>query len=75
MLLNDGARGIYAQRVDPASGHPLGAAFEVKMFRSTRRSMMYFGNTGQSTPAIARDRIVFALGEMTGNIWLTKAPL
>jgi Tol biopolymer transport system component/tRNA A-37 threonylcarbamoyl transferase component Bud32 len=71
----DGARGIYAQRVDPATGHPLGAAFEVKMFRSTRRSMMYFGNTGQSSPAIARDRIVFALGEMTGNIWLTKAPL
>jgi Tol biopolymer transport system component len=71
----EGARGIYAQHVDPATGHPAGAAFEVKMFRSTRRSMMYFGNTGLSSPAIARDRMVFALGEMTGNIWLTRAPL
>jgi hypothetical protein len=71
----EGARGIYAQRVDSATGRPSGAAFAVKMFRSTRRSMMYFGNTGQSSPAIARDRMVFPLGEMTGNIWLTKAPL
>jgi Tol biopolymer transport system component len=71
----DGARGIYAQRIDAVTRHPLGKPFEVKMFRSTRRSMMYFANSGVSAPAIVRDRMVFALGEMTGNIWLTKAPL
>ena len=71
----DGARGIYAQRLDAVTRHPMGKPFEVKMFRSTRRSMMYFANTGLSAPAIARDRMIFALGEMTGNIWLTKLPL
>jgi len=70
----DGVRGIYAQRLDLVTKHPSGTPFEVKMFRSTRRSMMYFSNSGQSSPAIARDRMVFALGEMTGNIWLTKVP-
>jgi hypothetical protein len=71
----DGSRGIYAQRLDVVTRHPVGEPFEVKLFRSTRRSMMYFGNSGQSAPSIARDRMVFALGEMTGNIWLMKAPL
>ena len=70
----DGARGIYAQRLDPVTKRPVGPQFEVKMFRSTRRSMMYFENTGQSAPAVARDKIVFPLGEMTGNIWMTQLP-
>ena len=70
----DGARGIHAQRLDPATKHPVGSQFEVKMFRSTRRSMMYFDNSGLSAPAVARDKIVFPLGEMTGNIWMTRMP-
>jgi serine/threonine protein kinase len=70
----EGTRGIYAQRLDPASKHPVGTPFEVKMFRSARRSMMHFTNSGDSWPAVARDKIVFPLGEMTGNIWLTKLP-
>ena len=70
----EGARGIYAQRLNPATKQPQGPAFEVKMFRGSRRSMMYITNSGQSAPAVARDKIVFALGEMTGNIWLTKLP-
>jgi serine/threonine protein kinase len=70
----DGARGIYAQRLNPATKHPSGAPFEVKMFRNARRSMMLFANSGDSSPAVARDKIVFPLGEMTGNIWLTRMP-
>ena len=70
----DGARGIYAQRLDPVTKHPSGGPFEVQMFRSARRSMMFFANSGDSSPAVARDKIVFPLGEMTGNIWLTHMP-
>jgi hypothetical protein len=70
----DGVRGIHAVRLDAATKRPAGAPFDVKMFRGTRRSMMYFNNSGHSAPAVARDKIVFALGEMTGNIWMTKLP-
>jgi Tol biopolymer transport system component len=70
----DGARGIHAQRLDPATKRPVGPEFEVKMFRSTRRSMMYISNSGHAAPAVAQDKIVFPLGEMTGNIWMTQLP-
>ena len=68
-----GARGIYARKLDPATKHPLGSPFEVLMFRGTRRNMM-FDNSGESWPAVARDRIVFPLREVQGNIWLTQLP-
>ena len=70
----DGQRGIWACKLDPATKRRVGDAFEVRTFRSARRSMMKFGNSGQSRPAVARDKIVFALGEETGNIWMTKLP-
>lgn len=70
----DGARGIHAVRLDPATKRPRDVAFEVKMFRGARRSMMPFDNTAACRAAIAKDKIVFALGETTGNIWTTRLP-
>ena len=70
----EGQRGIWACKLDPATKRRVGEAFEVRMFRGARRSMMKFRNTGMSRPAIARDKIVFALGEETGNIWTAKLP-
>jgi Tol biopolymer transport system component/tRNA A-37 threonylcarbamoyl transferase component Bud32 len=69
----DGARGIYAQRLDQTK-HPVGVPFEVKMFRTARRSMMHFANSGDSWPAVAVDKMVFPLGEMRGNIWMSRLP-
>jgi Tol biopolymer transport system component/predicted Ser/Thr protein kinase len=70
----NGVRGIYARKLDPTTKHPVGPEFEVRMFRGTRRSMNLFANSGLSRPAVARDRIVFALGERIGNIWMTRLP-
>jgi eukaryotic-like serine/threonine-protein kinase len=70
----EGARGIYAQRLDPETKHPLGSPFEVMMFRGTQRNMMHFPNSGQSSPAVARDKLVFPLAELQGTIWLTQMP-
>lgn len=69
-----GVRGIWAVKLDPATKRPKGAAFEVKMFPGVRRSMMKYSNTSQIQPAVAKDKIVFALGEESGNIWMTKLP-
>jgi Tol biopolymer transport system component len=69
----EGARGIYAQKLDPATKHPVGRPFEVMMFRRTQRNMM-FPNSGQSSPAVARDKLVFPLREVQASIWLTQMP-
>jgi Tol biopolymer transport system component len=68
----EGARGIHAQRLDPATKRPLGSSFEVLLFRGTQRNMMHFANSGESSPAVARDRLVFPLAELQGTIWLTQ---
>ncbi|MBI3470618.1 MAG: PD40 domain-containing protein [Candidatus Solibacter usitatus] len=68
----DGFRCIAARRIDPAAKRPVGEMFWVAHFHSARRSMMPFSNTGATAPAIAPGKMIFALGERTGNIWLTK---
>jgi Tol biopolymer transport system component len=68
-----GGRGIYAQRLDAETKRPVGGPFEVIVPRGVQRSMM-FPNSGQSSPAVARDKLVFPLLEVQGNIWLTEMP-
>ena len=70
----NGTRGIWACKLDPVTRRRVGDAFEIRMFRGARRSMMPFSNSGMTRPAVARDKIVFPLGEETGNIWTTKLP-
>ena len=70
----NGTRGIWACKLDPLTRHRAGDPFEIRMFRGARRSMMPFGNSGMTRPAVARNKIVFPLGEETGNIWTTKLP-
>ena len=69
----DGYRCFWAQRLDPRTHRPAGDAFAVHHLHSSRRSMMNVGLTQLET-AVGPDRIVFAQGEVTGNIWLTKLP-
>jgi len=65
----DGFMCLWAQRLEPATKHPLGPAFPVHHFHSTWRSI---GNVplGWLGLSVARDRIVFSQGERTGNIWM-----
>ena len=67
----DGFRCIWAQRLDPSTMRPLGAPFAVAHFHGGRVSMM-----NVRLPilgfAVARDQLVFNLGEVTGNIWRAR---
>jgi eukaryotic-like serine/threonine-protein kinase len=68
----DGFRCLWAQRLDPVTKHPVGAPFAVHHFHGVQRSMTAsLPDPGAISIAVARDRIVFALGETTGNIWMT----
>jgi len=70
----DWFRCLYAQRLDPKTKEPIGEPLAVQHFHSTRRSTSYIQDSGAIGPALARDRIVFPLGEITGNIYLTRLP-
>ncbi|HTA71467.1 MAG TPA: protein kinase [Bryobacteraceae bacterium] len=67
----DGFRCFWAQHLDPATKHPAGAPFAVQHFHRTRFSIRY-QDTGTVGFGIARDKIVFAMGETTGNIWMVQ---
>jgi tricorn protease-like protein len=62
---------IWAQRLDPATKRPRGEPMAVYHSHQTSRSL---GGGGAAAwgPAVGGGRIVFALGEESGNIWLAE---
>jgi hypothetical protein len=64
----DGFGCLWAQRLDARTKHPVGPQFAIHHFHDTRLSMMNVG-LGLLEIDVARDKIVFGLGELTGNIW------
>jgi Tol biopolymer transport system component/predicted Ser/Thr protein kinase len=68
----DGFRCLWARPLEPLTKRPAGPPFPVYHFHSARRSLMNVP-LAVLEPSVARDKIVFNLGEITGNIWM--APL
>ena len=67
LLERDGFRDLYAQRIDPALGRPVGDPFVVQHLHDPRRRGVF------STPlgtAIVSNAFVFNQLETTGSIWL-----
>ena len=69
MSQRDGADCLWAQRLEPQTKKPVGAAFAVQHFHRARLSPAYV-RPGQRAISMARDRIVFTMEERTGNIWV-----
>jgi hypothetical protein len=67
----DGFRCLWAQRLDPTTQHPAGPPLPVYHFHAARRSLLNAGVLRLEI-AVARDKIVFNMGEITGNIWLAQ---
>jgi eukaryotic-like serine/threonine-protein kinase len=65
----DGNRCLWAQRLNPETKRPAGDAFGVYHFHQARFSLSTL-QLDQTGLAVARDRIVLAIGELTGNIWM-----
>jgi serine/threonine protein kinase len=68
----DGSPCLWAQRLEAAK-QPVSAPFPIEHFHSRGLSWrnLYLGAPGI---AVARDKILFNLGEHTGNIWMTQLP-
>lgn len=54
--------------------HALGAAFPVRHFHTSRRSLMTIGDPIGMGMSVAIDKLVFSMVERTGNIWMTNLP-
>jgi eukaryotic-like serine/threonine-protein kinase len=69
----DGSPCLWAQRLDPATKRPAGGPLSIQHFHSRGLSWknLYLGAPGI---AAARDRIVFNLGEHSGNVWMMDLP-
>ena len=65
----DGFLCLWAQRLDRVTKRPRGSPFTIKHFHRTRLSMLNV-DSGSLDISIARDRVVFLLSDLTGNIWL-----
>jgi Tol biopolymer transport system component len=69
----DGFRCIWAQGLDPSTKRPLGSPFAVQHFHHARNSLSGVGGSMAAIGlSVAKDKLVFALGDMTGNIWMSK---
>jgi Tol biopolymer transport system component len=68
----DGFRCIWARRLEAESKNPVGAAFPVAHFHSARRSLFELGDVGAIGLSAAPDKLIFSLGEVTGNIWIAR---
>jgi serine/threonine protein kinase/Tol biopolymer transport system component len=69
----DGSPCLWAQRLDATTKRPRGEPLLIQHFHSRGLSWknLYLG---APDIAVARDKVVFNLGEHTGNIWMTKLP-
>lgn len=66
----DGFLCIWARRLSPESRKPIGAAFPVYHLHDMRTSMTNAARWFLGFD-VARDRLIFNMGERTGNIWST----
>jgi serine/threonine protein kinase len=69
----DGFRCVWGRHVDARTKQPVQDAFPVRHFHSARQSLQRVGSFGYLTGfSVGRDQMVFALGELTGNVWLAE---
>ena len=69
-----GARGVWAQELDPANKRPVGDPRLVWHFRETRLSLAGVSPSSLRTN-VARNKLVFTLKERAGDIWIAHLPV
>ena len=65
----DGSGCVWAQRVERTTMRTIGEAFAVLHLHSSRQVLAPSAFVG---PALTKDRLILALTETTGNIWIAE---
>jgi eukaryotic-like serine/threonine-protein kinase len=69
----DGFACLWSQPLEPDTKRPVGPPLPLYHVHQVRRSILNVGY-GLMDIAVAPDKIVFNLSEVTGNIWMTRLP-
>ena len=67
----DGSTCLYTQRLDPVSKRPEGPACPLQHFHMPSRTLLE--DPAWRGVSIARDKMLLALRELTGNIWMAES--
>jgi Tol biopolymer transport system component len=67
----DGFRCIWARNLDPKTKEPLESIYPVVHLHDSRLSLSHIPNSGNVSICPVGDKLIFAMGELTGNIWMT----
>jgi eukaryotic-like serine/threonine-protein kinase len=68
----DGFRCIWARNLDPKTKQPLGSIYPVLHLHSASLSLFHIPNTGRVNICSVGGKLIFAMGELTGNLWMTE---
>jgi Tol biopolymer transport system component len=68
----DGFQCVWAQPLDPATKQPAGNASAVRHFHNPRQSLARVDRPSLIGMSVARGRLIFAMSELTGNIWMEE---
>ncbi|HZO56861.1 MAG TPA: protein kinase [Bryobacteraceae bacterium] len=67
----DSFRCVWAQKLDMDLKRPMGAPFPVFHAHNAVRNLMNIDGPAQASLSVGGGRLVFAMGEITGNLWTT----
>ncbi len=68
----DGFTCIWAQRLNPATKHPVGAPFPIQHFHGSQRNYAGISSSNDIEVNVARDKIVTNLDEVHSDIWMME---
>jgi len=68
----DGFRCIWAQHLEPDTKRPAGSTIPVKHFHNPRQSVKRLDRWDLTGLSAVREKLVFAMSELTGNIWMEE---
>jgi Tol biopolymer transport system component/DNA-binding winged helix-turn-helix (wHTH) protein len=71
----DGFRCVWGRRLDRKTKQPEGSVFPVLHLHNTRLSLLHVPNTGDVGLWSLGEKVIFAMGELTGNLWMTDLRL
>jgi Tol biopolymer transport system component len=67
----DGFRCIWARNLDAKTKQPLESIYPVVHLHDSHLSLLHIPNTGNVSICPVGDKLIFAMGELSGNIWMT----
>jgi Tol biopolymer transport system component len=67
----DGFRCIWSRKVDPVTKHPRDDIYPLVHFHDSRLSLLHVPNTGHVSLCAVHGKLIFAMGELTSNLWET----